>query len=298
MNVDHLQWWSNLRHGGMLLDSQRLGELVPSLPERLLTFQQDRLRREMINFQDNPTEKRGSFVAHVLEKACGFAPPHGNWLRGSKVESSWTRRSVTGEAIRPSHLWLGQRGAAVPVFIDNQRRIGLGRGKRVCSQVLQWLRQSDYQLAVLTNGQQWRIVFAGLDYEAFCEWELEQWFAAGQTSEEFAGLRALLSPALWTPTEKGKPCPLLAAINNSRKGQADLSVVLGERVRQAAELLVQAHATALNDRDGLDPQDIYRAAVRMIMRFVVILFAESREGLPAYFTQSHHNSSPRCLLSR
>ena len=30
---------------------------------------------------------------------------------------------------------------------------------------------------------------------------------------------------------------------------------------------------------GITPQDIYRAGVRLIMRMVVVLFAESREGL-------------------
>ena len=205
MSVDHLQWWSNLRHGGMLLDAQRLSSLVSKLPDALLSFQQDRLRRELIAFQDDPAEERGSFIAFVLEKSCGFVSPLGSWSRGSNVASIWTRRGITGEAIRPSHLWLGHNGATVPVFIDSQKRIGLGRGKRICSHVFQWLRQGDQQLAVLTNGHQWRIVFAGLDYEAFCEWDVEQWFTAGQTSEEFAGLRALLSPTQWTPPEKDKP---------------------------------------------------------------------------------------------
>jgi hypothetical protein len=291
MSVDHLQWWSNLRHGGMLLDVPRLSVLVPRLPEPLLSFQQDRLRRELIAFQDDPDDKRGPFVAYALEKACGFVSPPGSWSRGSSVASTWTRRGITGEAIRPSHLWLGRNGATVPVFIDNHKRIGLGRGKRVCSHVLQWLRQSDQQLAILTNGYQWRIVFAGLGYDAFCEWDIEQWFTAGETSEEFAGLRALLAPALWTPPDQGKPCPLLAAVNESRKGQADLSLVLGERVRQAAELLIQTHAPALNNHDGdLLHQDIYRAAVRMIMRLVVVLFAESREGLLPRDSRVYHSA--------
>lgn len=280
MNVQHLQWWSNLRHGGMLLDVQRLSSLVPSLPEPLAEWQQDRLRREVIAFQDDPSEQRGQFVAYVLQKVCDFALPHGNWYRAGNVAAKWSRRALTGEAIRPSHLYIGEPGGVLPVFIDDQKRLGIGRGKRIVSQVLQWLRQGDEQLAILTNGQQWRIIFAGLDYEAFCEWDIDQWFAEGQTSEEFGGFRALVAPATWNEPEEGKVAPLLAAVNESRKGQADLSQVLGERVRQAAELLIQAHTPALKDHiDGLDSQDIYRAAVRMIMRLVVALFAESREGL-------------------
>ena len=78
-------------------------------------------------------------------------------------------------------------------------------------------------------------------------------------------------------TRKGATPDLLQAVLDSRKGQADLSAALGERVREAVELLVQAHADAL-DREcpAVAPGDIYRAAVRVVMRLVVILFAESR----------------------
>lgn len=280
MKTDHLQWWSNLRHGGLLLDLQRLSDLVPSMPASLPEWKQDRFRREIVAFQNAPDEKRPKFVGFVLEDLCGFTVERGEWNRGSNVSTAWTRRGLTGESLRPNHLWLDERGAALPVFLDGEKRIGIGRGKRITSRALQWLRQGTEQLAIITNGNQWRIVFAGLDYEAWSEWELDQWLAEGRLSDEFDAFRALVCPALWTPPDKGQACPLLAAINNSRKGQSDLSKVLGERVRQAAELLIDGHAPALNPyHDQLDAQDIYRAAVRVIMRMVVILFAESREGL-------------------
>jgi hypothetical protein len=196
------------------------------------------------------------------------------------VKADWSRAAITGESIRPRHLWLGRNGATLPVFVDDQERIGLGRGRRVISHVLQWLRQGGEQLALVTSGQEWRLLFAGLDYDAFCQWDVDGWFAEGDASGELTGFRALLDPKLWMPEKKDEPCTLLAAVNNSRKGQADLSQVLGERVRQAAELLIQAHTAVLKEHvDGFVSQDIYRAAVRMIMRLVVVLFAESREGL-------------------
>jgi hypothetical protein len=290
MNAEHLQWWNSLRHGGMLLDAQRLSDLVPSLPEPLAEYQQDRLRRELTAFRNAPDEKRSEFVKFVLEKTCGVLPGSGDWYRGSKVETKWTRRGLTGEAIRPSHLWLSRNSAVLPVFIDDQKRLGVGRGKRICSQALQWLRQSNCPLAIVTNGFQWRLAFAGLDYDAFCEWEIDQWLAEGTTTTEFAGFRALLRPDMWIPPQPKAACPLAASVNESRKGQADLSQVLGERVRQAAELLIQAHTTALDQQyANLEPKDIYHAAVRMIMRLVVVLFAESREGLlprdnPVYYS--------------
>ena len=78
---------------------------------------------------------------------------------------------------------------------------------------------------------------------------------------------------LWTPTEKDGPAPLLQAILDSRKGQAELSQVLGERVREAVEELVQGHGEVLKERcTDVEPAAIYRAAVWVVMRLVVVLF--------------------------
>ena len=291
MIADHLQWWSNLRHGGLLLDVQRLTDLVPALPEPLPPHRAERLRRQLLAFQDDPEQKRTHLAAYVLGQVCGFGPNGGGWLRGSNVPACWTRQALTGEAIRPNHLWLGPNGAVLPVFIDDQPRLGVGRSRRMISQVLHWLRRGSEQLAVVTNGWQWRIVFAGLDYDAFCQWDVQQWFRQGAVAPELDGLRALLAPPLWTPPQPGKPCPLLAAVNDSRKGQAELSQLLGERVRQAVELLIAAHAPVLDPQaSGLKPNDIYRAAVRMVMRLVVVLFAESRPGLLPHDNPIYHDA--------
>ncbi len=288
MSSEAYHWWANLLHGGMLLDLPRLAKLLPELPVPLPGYQAEQLRREITSFTGDLGGKRTAFVAFVLEKSCGFSPPLGHWHRGSKIDASWTRRGFGGETIRPDHLWIASTGGLMPVFIDDQKRLGLGRGKRVYSHVLQWLRATGQALAVLTNGQQWRIVFAGSDFDAFVEWDLQQWFAEGEFSAEFSGFRGLLAPSLWTGEQVDQPCPLLLSIRDSRKGQSDLSQVLGERVRQAAEHLIQAHAAAFVGQN-LPPADIYRAAVRMIMRMVVVLFAESRDGLlprdnPTYYS--------------
>ena len=97
---------------------------------------------------------------------------------------------------------------------------------------------------------------------------------------QLLALRILLQPAVFTTTDDDD-APILAAVLASRRGQAELSSILGERVREAVELLVQSHRDALTDAELNDHgADIYRAAVRVVMRLVVVLFAESRELLP------------------
>ncbi|MFO7838750.1 MAG: hypothetical protein R6X08_04535, partial [Desulfosalsimonadaceae bacterium] len=280
MKSDHLLWWNNLRHSGLLLDLKRLDHIFPEGLPSLSENQHQKLRKELNRFYDEPDAKPGNFVAVVLEQICGLNNSAGQWYRGSNVATGWTRYNMVGEAVRPNHLWIDPSGGVLPVFIDSAKRLGIGHGKRSISRTLQWLRKTDQHLAVVTNGRQWRILFAGLDYEAWCEWDVEQWFAEGRPLPELLGFKGLLSPELWKTSNTGQPCLLELKINEARKGQADLSVELGERVRQAAELLIQAHAPQLNNsRAPTNPQDIYRAAVRIIMRMVVVLFAESREEL-------------------
>ena len=241
---------------------------------------------------------------------------------------AWGRRAVTGETVKPRHLWQGQRGARLPVFLDDGKQLGIGRSRRIVSRVLGWLRAGGDHLALVTNGRQWRLVFAGLDYDAWCEWDLELWFEEGELSPQVTALRTLLQGALWTPEAEGAEPPLLQAIRDTRKGQAELSEVLGERVREAVEILIRAHGDALSslgetddiqeyvedlaedagapapDADeikemfGASPAEIYRAACRVAMRLVVILFAESRDLLPRDNPLYHESYGLHGLLER
>ena len=162
-------------------------------------------------------------------------------MRGSQIPASWGRRAVTGETVKPRHLWQGPHGALLPVFLDAHPRLGIGRSRRTISQAIGWLRAGGQHLALATNGRQWRLIFAGLDYDASCEGDVELWFEEGTISKQLMALRTLLKPTLWTPAGEDTAPPLLQAIRDTRKGQAELSQELGERVREAVELLIQGH---------------------------------------------------------
>jgi len=272
--------WDSLRHGGLLLDPERVNVLAAHPPIPLLPHIEEELRLAASGILDGGADIP-NFVTFVLQVVCGFGSDTGQWFRGPQVATEWSRRAITGEAVRPRQLWLGREGGVLPVFVDSVPRIGQGRGRKTASHVIQWLRAGSERLALLTNGSQWRLVFAGLDFDAWCEWDLELWFEQGELSPQVTALRTLFAPALWKPAGKDRPAPLLQAIIDSRKGQAELSAVLGERVREAVEILVQSHGEVLKERClGVDPADIYRAAVRIVMRLVVALFAESRDLLP------------------
>ncbi|MEW6443202.1 MAG: hypothetical protein AB1640_19870 [bacterium] len=235
----------------------------------------------------------GTFLDTVLEEVAGL--DHGRWAKGNDIEPRWSQKVITGETIKPRRLWQPGDSFAFPVFVaemttaggrySEEGRLGIGRGRRPVSRVVEWLRRSGEKIALLTNVRQWRLIHAGPDYDAWCEWDTDLWFEEGEPGPQVQALRILLGEEALSPAKTGEPPRLLAAIQASRRVQAELSAALGERVRLAAEKLIQESGAALAAIDragegGVSRRDMYIAATRLIMRCVVVLFAEARDLLP------------------
>ena len=131
--------------------------------------------------------------------------------------------------------------------------------------------------ALLANAQQFRLLHVAAEHDAWCEWDTSLWFEAGQPSAQVEAWQRLLAPALHTPVQAAAASPLLDAIRRSRQGQSQLSSLLGERVRQAVEVLIHAHTPYLTSQPNLEKSEIYRAGTLIVMRLVVALFAEARD---------------------
>lgn len=273
-------WWSSLRHGGVLIAPSRLAEFFPDDPAPMPRHLADRLRRDVTR-ADTGSAAVGALLDTVLEEVCGLGPTSGgSWLKASEVPATWSRKSVSGKAVKPRRLWVGPRGAVLPVFFTDETRVGVGRSRADVSHTVEWLRQGEHRVGLLTNGHQWQLLYAGLDFHAWAEWDTERWFEEGEPGDQVAALRVLLSRRALTPPSEKEQAPLLAAISASRKGQAELSAVLGERVRQAVERLIQSYGGQLAALPNVENAEIYRAASRVVMRLVVLLFAEARDLLP------------------
>lgn len=298
---DSHPWWSSLRHGGCLIAPSRLTEFFPSAPERPLpAWTVDRLRRAVLALR----EEGGKGVTDrlldtVLVHVLGLESEY--WAVGSHVDAAWSVKAVTGEILKPRRLWQEPNGGLLPVFlVDDLIRgrgvpppLGLGRGRRWAARVVEWLRKKNQKIALLTNGYQWRLIHAGPDYDAWAEWDTHVWFLEGRPGPQVDALRVLLGREALAAPAHGVPGPLVQAILATRRGQAELSALLGERVRQAVELLVRESRASIDqilDDPGakVTKRDVYVAAVRLVMRLVVILFAEARDRLlpvdnPVYY---------------
>lgn len=303
-------WWSRLRHQGLLLSPVVMVERYPTAPPYVPFPALPRLRDARTRFasrlegakegEDRDQAAILSFVDALVENFLGHKG--GRVAKQGQFSEKFTvpiRIGSRTETIRPHRIIFADEAGNTPallVMADSSPQIGRGRGRTKYAQLLELLRGTGHRLGLLTNGQQFRLVYAGLDFESWCEWESDRWFDDGEGTEELCGLRQLLSPESLQPVKSGV-CGLLDAVEESRKRQADLSSVLRENVRQAVELLLEEVSTAnrtnstlfnalknpSGDRQLTDAEAheaLLQASVRIVMRLVVCLFAESRQLLP------------------
>lgn len=138
------------------------------------------------------------------------------------------------------------------------------------------LRAIGCPIGLVTNGERWMLVHAPVGAVAgFAGWYARLWGQEPETLRAFVsllGIRRLFGP------EEGK-LPLL--YERSLKHQDDVTEALGEQVRRAVEVLVQALDRADQDRNrellrDVDPRELYEAGLTVMMRLVFLLAAEER----------------------
>ncbi|MCI0462107.1 MAG: hypothetical protein L0Z62_34580 [Gemmataceae bacterium] len=303
----------------MLLSPVVMLERFPSAPEKAAFHALQRLRNAYTRFASTATSRQEvpelqqpailSWVDALLEQYVGH--PSQRVTKQHSIPERLTavvRIGTRSDTIRPHRVVYADDEGKVPallVMADTSPHVGRGRGRTVYARFLELLRGTGHRLGLLTNGQQFRLIYAGLDFESWCEWESDRWFDDGDGTEELNGLRQLLAPAALKPIKEGMS-GLLDAVEESRKRQADLSSVLRENVRQAVELLLEEVSAVNRTNENLfaalcNPpsplggkgsgvrgpltdaeahEALLQATVRVVMRLVVCLFAESRQLLP------------------
>lgn len=308
-------WWSRLRHSGLLLSPVVQIEKYAEPPDEPEWYQPDKLRTAYTRFvasidrtKDSPQLAHGDILAWgdaLLERYIGHTDQR--LARSHSIPESVTaiiRIGSRTETLKPDRVLFDEDGKTPLLLIkaDTSPHVGRGKGRTEYARFLELLRGCGHRVGLLTNGLQFRLVYAGLDFESWCEWESERWFEDAEGTEELLGLRQLLFPTQVTDSKGeiiGAGLPgLLDAVEESRKRQADLSQVLRENVRQAVEMLLEDVSSASrtdanlfhslispesSDKQLTDTEAheaLLQATVRVVMRMVVCLFAESRGLLP------------------
>lgn len=142
--------------------------------------------------------------------------------------------------------------------------------------MVQYLRGVDCPIGLVTNGERWMLVHAPAgQVTSFVSWYARLWSQEPETLRSFASLLAV--PRFYGPEEGQLPC-LFA---RSEKHQDEVTEALGDQVRTAIEVLIQAIDKANQDGngkllEGVTPQKLYEGGLTVMMRLVFILSAEER----------------------
>lgn len=146
------------------------------------------------------------------------------------------------------------------------------------------LREAGVPIGVVTDGRWWALVSAPPKTTAASGVvDSQTWIEEPATRDAFA---ALLAPIRIAGGKPGDRLPQLFV--DSVTAAEDITEALGSQVRQAIELLVQSFSESAEEaqRRGdpnplpADGDEIYSAAVTVMMRVVFLLFAEERDLLP------------------
>lgn len=138
------------------------------------------------------------------------------------------------------------------------------------------LRSVGCAIGLVTNGERWMLIHAPSDRIAsFASWYARLWGQERETLRAFASLLGA-SRAFGLEAEK-----LPTLFERSLAYQDDVTDALGEQVRRAVEVLVQALDRADQDRNrklltGIAERELYEAALTVMMRLVFLLAAEER----------------------
>jgi len=137
-------------------------------------------------------------------------------------------------------------------------------------------RKTGCRLGLLTNGERWMLVDAPVGaVTTFASWYARLWGQEPVTLQAFVhllGIRRFF-------VDESERLPAL--FDRSLKHQDEVTEALGEQVRRAVEVLIQALDKADLDRDrtllaNVSTAEIYEAALTVMMRLVFLLSAEER----------------------
>ena len=159
--------------------------------------------------------------------------------------------------------------------LDTTRRFD-GLAITPADRMVALLRATGCHTGIVTNGERWMLVHAPVGAVAgFASWYARLW---GQEPETLRAFVSLLGIRRFFGPEEAK---LPALYERSLKHQDDVTEALGEQVRRAVEVLVQALDRADQDRNrellrDVDPRELYEAGLTVMMRLVFLLSAEER----------------------
>lgn len=285
-------WLTLVDPDGAFLTTTELAAVFPHGFEPMPPDHRTELRARVADLNDDAVD-RAELRTWLLETALDWgdqlvdgqaipttasvrAPEHGVQLRPDVVllDVDDANKSRLGVFVWPLGTRLDRR-ADVTISGDTWPASPIQRAET-------WCRESGIPLALVTDDDQWSLVWAPRGAPAAsCRWRV------GDLADERilqSGLVALLGARRFFAVADDETLERL--FERAANAEAEVTKGLGSSVRRSVELLVAAisrddvasSGTVLN---GVASTEVYESAVTVLMRLVFLLFAEERRLLPA-----------------
>jgi hypothetical protein len=296
----HADWLSLVESSGPFLSLPVLMRVFPQGLDPREPEQAKQLRLAYEEWQDNPNfaGKQRAWIIYVLTQGLGY--PQELLAEGQALPPGLSAQMAEyGEILRPDIALLGPAGndlagkpqLLISIYPANQALNKPVAGKHWKAEpgtrMMELLHAADVPLGLVTNGEQWMLVFAPRgETTGFTSWYAYLW------TDEPITLRAFLS-LLCARRFFGVAASdtLSGLLTESAQDQQEVTNQLGEQVRDAVEVLIQDFDRLDQDSGhmllkGIEEKNLYDAALTVMMRLVFLFSAEERGllhlGKPIY----------------
>lgn len=286
----HADWLNLVAASGPFVSLPVLMRTFPQGLEPRDPAQAKQLRNAYEEWQDHPSGpgRQRAWLLHVLTAVLGY--PENQLTEGQTLPPGLEAPLPEhAETLRPDFALVGPAGTdnagkaqlLISTYPAEQPLekpvIGKHWKATPATRMMELLHASGVPLGVVTNGEQWMLVYAPRgETTGYASWYASLWMDEPITLRAFhslLGARRFFGVAA--------DATLLALIKESAQDQQEVTDQLGYQVRAAVEVLVQSFDAL--DREssrallkGVSETDLYNAALTLMMRLVFLFYAEER----------------------
>lgn len=291
--TQHHDWLSLVEISGPFLAVPVLKEAFPQGLEELDATKRKRLRQAYDEWRealetDDPSfaDLHAAWIDEVLSR--GLELDEGG--RGDVLKSKdWcanhlaAARPEHGVSLSPDFAVVGNGDTPLMLVHAYSQDVDLDATQKLdgwastpAERMVTLCRAKGCRLGLVTNGERWMLVDAPVGaVTTFASWYARIWAQEPVTLQAFVhflGMRRFF-------VDESERLPAL--FDRSLKFQDEVTDALGEQVRRAVEVLIQALDKADQDRDrellrDVKEAELYEAALTVMMRLVFLLSAEER----------------------
>jgi hypothetical protein len=284
----HIEWLNLVEKTGPFLAVGVLDEAFPQGLDKVETRRRQRVRsaydewRDAVDADDPQlAELHREWVRLILEELLDYDASVLKRREAIPVAVTY-REPSCGVEIRPDFAAMAGEKPRLLVTVcapDTDLNAPVARDAWAASPIermIQLCRSTEVCLGLVTDGERWSVVCVPTDGgSSVGTWFARIWQQEPVTLQAFVSLLGVRR--CFGPTEG----TLEVLLERSVASQNEITDTLGEQVRRAVEVLVQAldKADAAQDRKllvGVTPAQLYEAGLTVMMRLVVLLCAEQR----------------------